>query len=275
MKYFLDTEFLEGTQFKRFLGIPFSKTKPTIDLISIGIVAEDGREYYAISKDFNLDEAWNRCDIKDRGIDGVRKEYWIRENVLKPIWIYLADKQGAKISEYSTWYMGYPHSILGKIKQFFSSYRRVEEWDFNYRLFKKLLKKYGKTNEQIAKEVKSFCLIHWEVNDGEKWGKLITPQFYGYMCDFDYVAMTWLFGGMSKWPDVFPYYFKDLAQMMDRKIDVTQEAIAYMTPDHFNGYTSAEKYIKEHPRYPNQPGEHNALADARWNLKLYKFIQSL
>ena len=52
MKYFLDTEFLEGTQ-KKWFG----QTKPTIDLISIGIVCEDGREYYAISKDFNLKEA--------------------------------------------------------------------------------------------------------------------------------------------------------------------------------------------------------------------------
>jgi len=58
MKYFIDTEFLEGTQDKTFLGFKYSKTKPTIDLISIGIVAEDGREYYAISKDFNLKEAW-------------------------------------------------------------------------------------------------------------------------------------------------------------------------------------------------------------------------
>jgi hypothetical protein len=43
MKYFLDTEFIE---------------KPcTIDLISIGIVAEDGREYYAISMEFDRSQA--------------------------------------------------------------------------------------------------------------------------------------------------------------------------------------------------------------------------
>ena len=36
MNYFLDTEFLEGTQKKLF-----GQSKPTIDLISIGIVAED------------------------------------------------------------------------------------------------------------------------------------------------------------------------------------------------------------------------------------------
>lgn len=37
MKYFYDTEFLD--------------TGTTIDLISIGIVAEDGREYYAVNAD--------------------------------------------------------------------------------------------------------------------------------------------------------------------------------------------------------------------------------
>ncbi|WP_418344939.1 3'-5' exoribonuclease domain-containing protein [Rhodococcus pyridinivorans] len=39
MKYFYDTEFLENGS--------------TIDLISIGIVAEDGREYYAVNSDMD------------------------------------------------------------------------------------------------------------------------------------------------------------------------------------------------------------------------------
>ena len=69
MKYFIDTEFIEGkpTESTSWLilkrrggGLMFGLPKPTIDLISIGIVCEDGREYYAISKDFNLKEAWNR-----------------------------------------------------------------------------------------------------------------------------------------------------------------------------------------------------------------------
>ncbi len=60
MKYFYDCEFLEGTQ-KTWTGVSL----PTIDLISIGIVSEDDRKYYAISKDFNLKEAWNRYDLKE------------------------------------------------------------------------------------------------------------------------------------------------------------------------------------------------------------------
>jgi hypothetical protein len=43
MRYYYDTEFIEDGS--------------TIDLISIGIVAEDGREYYAQSSEFNLKKA--------------------------------------------------------------------------------------------------------------------------------------------------------------------------------------------------------------------------
>jgi len=48
MKYFIDTEFIEG-----FHKPLFGKRRHFIDLISIGIAAEDGREYYAISNEFN------------------------------------------------------------------------------------------------------------------------------------------------------------------------------------------------------------------------------
>lgn len=48
MKYFLDTEFIEYQN--------------TIDLISIGIVAEDGREYYAENEqcDFSKQDDWEK-----------------------------------------------------------------------------------------------------------------------------------------------------------------------------------------------------------------------
>jgi hypothetical protein len=69
MKYFIDTEFLEGTQDKRLLGIKYGKTPPTIDLISIGIVDDNNNIYHAISKDFNLWEAWNRYDLVSNKLD--------------------------------------------------------------------------------------------------------------------------------------------------------------------------------------------------------------
>lgn len=56
MKYFLDTEFIEDGK--------------TIDLISIGIVAEDGREFYAESLEADYDKA----------------NEWVKENVLPKLW---------------------------------------------------------------------------------------------------------------------------------------------------------------------------------------------
>lgn len=53
--YTYDTEFLEDGS--------------TIDLISIGIVCEDGREYYAVNSDMNVDR--------------IRKDDWLLENVWK------------------------------------------------------------------------------------------------------------------------------------------------------------------------------------------------
>lgn len=64
MKYFVDCEFIEDGR--------------TIDLISIGIVASDGREYYAISTEFNEAKASD----------------WVRKNVLAnlpPKYLNLSD----------------------------------------------------------------------------------------------------------------------------------------------------------------------------------------
>ena len=55
MKYFYDTEFIEDGK--------------TIDLISIGIVCEDGREYYAISTEFKARKA----------------SQWVKDNVISKL----------------------------------------------------------------------------------------------------------------------------------------------------------------------------------------------
>jgi 3'-5' exoribonuclease-like protein len=51
VRYFYDTEFIEDGR--------------TIELISIGVVAEDGREYYAVSTEFDPDRAgsWVRANV--------------------------------------------------------------------------------------------------------------------------------------------------------------------------------------------------------------------
>lgn len=272
MKYFYDTEFLEGTQ-KSFLG----QSKPTIDLISIGIVAEDGREYYAISKDFNLKEAWNRYDVKEQtpyekshGFSG-RKIYWIRENVLMPIFFELAEIEFHNIHFKDEW------TYKGKVVDL-EVFKSNKVWTSNFKWFKKLINKYGKTNKQIAQEVESFC-------------KGDNPVFYGYYSAYDHVALCWLFGKMIDLPKGFPMYTIDLKQEFDFKVErLTTMQITNIV--HGEGrmkhdvYKYAdEKYpdfdmnkidsIKDSPLYPKQTNEHNALSDAKFNLELYKFIKTL
>lgn len=65
MRYFIDCEFIEG-----FDKPWFKKPRHFIDLISIGIVAEDGREYYAVSKEYDFNKADN----------------WVKQNVITPIY---------------------------------------------------------------------------------------------------------------------------------------------------------------------------------------------
>lgn len=65
MKYFLDFEFIEG--FNKPL---FGKRRHFIDMISVGIACEDGRNYYAISSEYNYKDA----------------NKWVQENVIIPMY---------------------------------------------------------------------------------------------------------------------------------------------------------------------------------------------
>jgi len=279
MKYFLDTEFLEGPQQEKFPLSLFRKlTPPTIDLISIGIVAEDGREYYAISKDFNLKEAWNRFQFaeqtpfeKQNGFSG-RKVYWIRENVLKPIWRDLFFKADLENDIYSN----------TQADRFFEDVN-LGGYDhyFSFKSLKALISKYGKTNKEISAEILKFC--NDEVFVTKIDGKLVAgidpvrgnPEFYAYYADYDWVAFCWLFGKMMDLPEGFPMYCRDLKQILDDKVNFYM----HLPMNFFSGkptsFDDALERFKNHSNYPKQENEHNALADARWNKKLFQFLNSI
>jgi hypothetical protein len=67
MRYWFDTEFIEDGR--------------TIELISIGMVAEDGREFYAESSE----------------VDFSRANDWVKEHVLSHLWSRQADKREANM----------------------------------------------------------------------------------------------------------------------------------------------------------------------------------
>lgn len=147
LRYFLDTEFIEDGR--------------TIDLISIGIAADDGRTYYAENSD---------CDL-------ARASDWVRENV-------------------------FPHLTGSR-----------------------------KPCHNIAEEVVAFTTHAVGAVESR-------PRFWGYYCDYDWVALCQLYGKMIDLPRQFPKYCLDLKQLC---------------------------YHLGDPDLPrNQSVEHHALADAEW-----------
>lgn len=75
IRYFYDTEFLE--------------TGSTIDLISIGIVGSDGREYYAVVEEVGDDEN----DLYGR----IVRERWLMENVVSQLPLKVDEKGKPRI----------------------------------------------------------------------------------------------------------------------------------------------------------------------------------
>lgn len=105
-------------------------------------------------------------------------------------------------------------------------------------------------------------------------------EFFGYMCDYDHVAFSWLFGKMNDLPKGFPMYSKDLKQVLDEKQEFRDklknviDENPILTKHEMSGLIKPLN-IKEHLDYPKQESEHNALAYARWNKKLYEFLNNL
>lgn len=107
MKYFYDTEFKEDGK--------------TIDLISIGIVCEDGREYYAVSNEFDTRR--------------VAADNWLMSNVMSSIQhdqFVVADFQGKPLVRdlYVTDPDAKSKEQIGLDIQLFTSGTEVEWWNW-------------------------------------------------------------------------------------------------------------------------------------------------
>ena len=255
MKYFFDTEF-----FERIKNPLFGKKHHLMELISIGIVDEDGRTYYAVSSDFDLKAAW--------------KNKWLRENVLHSIYKELRDIQNENINE-RIWY--------GHLWE-----------DFSYRSLKVLISWHGQKNDEIAAEIFDFVnpdlgfhcsgysnsdfrgpnsplSLHFakhNVTDIKEYF-YAQPEFYAYYADYDWVLLCSLFGSMMKLPPGFPMYCKDMKQYLDQ----AAESSVY----HLDGAITKEEKLttfKKLENYPVNKDNHNALADAKWNYDLYNFLKT-
>ena len=174
--------------------------------------------------------------MKNRFPDGM-KVYWLRENVLKPIFLDLVKK-------YNQVY----HIYINK------------ETDFNIKTMKRLLDIYGVSNKQIGKSINVFVSPDGRLN---KYKALDYPEFYAYYADYDWVAFAQLYGKMMNLPEGYPMYCVDLKQLFDQ---TAKSAYFNTNPE------IAKKNLKSSVLYPKQINEHSALDDAKWNKKLYTFL---
>lgn len=193
MRYYIDTEFIEG-----FHKPLFGKRRHFIDLISIAVVCEDGREYSAISREYRYKDA----------------DQWVKDNVIHPLYV---------------------DTVHGDMRN------HMDARDFN--------RIKGKTNQHIKDDLLEFFGCGVFAN-----GKFFAPpgiEVYAYFADYDWVLMCSLFGRMIDLPEEFPMYCRDLKQMMDGR-GLNKQWSSWVCPKPEN--------------------EHNALADARWNMNLHKAI---
>lgn len=98
MRYFYDCEFIED-------GI-------TIELVSIGVVSEDGREFYAVSTEFDPDRAgpWVRANVLDKLPSPSDKAWKSRRQLRDELLAFLAAGPGEV--ELWAWVGAYDHVVL-------------------------------------------------------------------------------------------------------------------------------------------------------------------
>lgn len=93
----------------------------------------------------------------------------------------------------------------------------------------------------IGVHLREFC-------DPEKYG---APEFWGYYSAYDHVALCRIFGTMMDLPKGWPYYTRDLRQWAD-----------------------SFGIVKPMDQLIPAESEHHALADAKWNRKVWDYLEN-
>jgi hypothetical protein len=246
--YYLDTEFSEGF-FKPISWLPgwlsFNKPQWSIELISVGIVTDDGREYYAINKNFRR----SRCN------------HWVKENVLP---LLPSRTLMAEPTHKDPWPEGNVPNPIYKSIQTIS--HDIKEFVIPFNEINDLAPFGGLLSQGL-----------------DKWKKENEVVFKAYYADYDWVMICTIFGTMMDLPEGFPMYCVDLKQTLDEFAMSTRgQMIACIGEPAMGIYNDlnkipldlAIKKITGNILFPKQSNEHSALHDSRWNRELNIFLKS-
>lgn len=147
-----------------------------IDLISIGMVGEDGREYYAQHAGFDLDAALEHP--------------WLPNNVLAQLQICGSTLHSGA---HTINFVATRYDLLRVDK----ARHRGQSCDYDGCPWRSRL--------ELVQDLKTFI-------DTDRYGK---PELWGYYADYDHVVFCQLFGSMSDLPAGFPMWTHDIKQWCD------------------------------------------------------------
>ena len=101
MRFFYDCEFIEDGA--------------TIDLVSIGVVSEDGREFYAVSTEFDPTRAidWVRRNVLDKLPSPADQAWRSRDRIREDLLAFLLE--GGEPIELWAWMASYDHVVLAQL----------------------------------------------------------------------------------------------------------------------------------------------------------------
>jgi 3' exoribonuclease, RNase T-like len=103
-RYFYDCEFIEDGR--------------VIDLVSVGFVDEHGREFYAVSTEFDADRAlpWVRRNVLDKLPSPADKAWRSRARIRADLYDFLTEPLGRdETIELWAWYAAYDHVALAQL----------------------------------------------------------------------------------------------------------------------------------------------------------------
>ena len=100
-RYFYDCEFIEDGR--------------TIELVSVGVIAEDGREFYAVSTEFDAETAgpWVRRHVLDKLPSPSDRDWRSRSRIRDDLFAFLTAPDLP--IELWAWYAAYDHVVLAQL----------------------------------------------------------------------------------------------------------------------------------------------------------------
>jgi hypothetical protein len=187
MKHFYDLEFLERCEPGEHSG--------SIDLISIGIVSDDGAEYYAINSDIQADRTLH---------ERVSQHDWLCKNVIMHLPLVDDGKvakqlQTAEMSK-SPRYFGPTEAEWGKPREL--------DWELD------LTDRDVKPRWVIANEIREHFLNRLDhgMRDPEMDDEGDVELWANYGA-YDHVRLMWLWGPMIARPKHLPMFTHDIQQL--------------------------------------------------------------